>query len=638
MLDEIYNSINKRNKHLVPQMDLDGYCRALWCEEGFSLTCRFKEMLAELKGICGEAGIYYDLGEAEKGLLHFTLFQLQTFKVDPASWPVEKAKDVGLRLMKILATEPPFHITYTGLVKTSNGIFMSGFPSYDVNRVRNRIRAEFGDEVAEPHPQDIFHSTVMRLTSEVSEETMVKIDSLVSKYSGVVFGEVQPAKWIYGYGTWTQRGTHAVASWAAAPRYWILHRGLSDGPSVELENNYENLLVRIGEGWQVEVDVWFEDGRWFLGHDYEVAKRREISDSELEALSSGSWFHCKNVAALGEMSRLSQGRPGWRFFSHDRDEAVLTSTGQIWCYPGVSCDYNSIAVLPERCEQWSLGKSGLVGVCSDYLPAKFIKMKDDVTFLIQGPVGGHTDLLKIVKEYSKFGNIVISTYPSEEYANQIEEVMKYASKNNIELKVLYNNLSKYENELKNMNKYSNNGVHPVHQGMFRNCYYHINTVVNGLKYVNTKYVINVRTDCFFSNMDKFIYKIIETQKIVCTSIFVRGFKDSKILIKFHPSDILFGGLTEIIKRTFDLALEKYDLNCPEVTVWKPLIVEEASKKNINLIQLENDNEIYLNNMCDIFEVFDINNHFPYSFKGITKIDSLTKTTRDFFTSGGIATV
>jgi hypothetical protein len=340
----------------------------VWCEEGFVLNSQFKEMLAELKEICGEAGIYYNLGDAEKGLLHFTLFQLQTFKVVPADWPVEKAKDIGLRLMKILATEPPFHITYTGLVKTANGIFMSGFPSYDVNRVRNCIRAEFGHEVMEPHPQDIFHSTVMRLAGEVSKETMAKIDLLIDKYSGVEFGEVQPAKWIYGYGTWTQRGTDVVTSWPAAPRYWILHRGLSDGPSVELENNYENLLVRIREGWHVEVDIWFEDGRWWLGHDYDAAKQREISDSELEALSVGAWFHCKNVAALAEMSRLNQ---GWRFFSHDRDEAVLTSTGQIWCYPGIFCE-RGIAVLPERCDQWSLGKSGLIGVCSDYMPHKFI--------------------------------------------------------------------------------------------------------------------------------------------------------------------------------------------------------------------------------------------------------------------------
>jgi len=373
MLSDIYNSINKKNKHLVPQTDLDGYCRALWCEEGFALNSRFKEMLDKLKEICGEAGIYYDLGDAEKGLLHFTLFQLQTFKVDPASWSVEKAKDVSDKLMKILATEPPFCISYKGLVKTSNGIFMSGFPSYDVNRVRDRIREEFGSEVVEPHPQDIFHSTVMRLTSEISEEAMTKIDLLIDKYSGVEFGKVQPAKWLYGYGTWTQRGTQMVSSWAAAPRYWILHRGLSNGPDATLENNYENLLARIGEGWHVEVDVWFEDGRWWLGHDYEVAKLREISDSELENLSAGSWFHCKNVAALAEMSHLSQGRPGWRFFSHDHDEAVLTSTGQIWCYPGVSCDYNWIAVLPERCERWNLDERGLVGICSDYLPRKFIK-------------------------------------------------------------------------------------------------------------------------------------------------------------------------------------------------------------------------------------------------------------------------
>jgi hypothetical protein len=627
MLSDIYNSINKKNKHLVPQTDLDGYCRALWCEEGFALNSRFKEMLDELKEICGEAGIYYDLGDAEKGLLHFTLFQLQTFKVDPASWSVEKAKDVGDKLMKILATEPPFSISYKSLVKTSNGIFMSGFPSYDVNRVRHRIRAEFGDEVVEPHPQDIFHSTVMRLAGEVSEETMTKIDFLVSKYSGVGFGEVQPAKWIYGYGTWTQRVTQKVSSWAAAPRYWILHRGLSNGPDTTLENNYENLLVRIGEGWHVEVDVWFEDGRWWLGHDYEVAKLREISYSELEALSTGSWFHCKNVAALAEMSRLNQ---GWRFFSHDRDEAVLTSTSQIWCYPGIFCE-RGIAVLPEKCDQWSLGQNRLIGVCSDYLPEKFSKMDHDVTFLIQGPMSNHIDLMKQVKEYSQFGHIVISTYQSDEFKDQIEKVTEYASKNNIKLIVTYNNLESLEVELKSKNKYLHLNDDP-HSKLFNNCYYHINTVLNGLKYVKTRYIVKVRIDSYFSNMSNFINKMKKINKIICSSVFVRGYTNNAINIKFHPSDILFGGNTENINSAFKLALENYEPGVCEVNIWKPYIVQEAEKNNITINHLNNDT-IYVKHMCDTFEVFSIKFNTPYHIRGNSNITEQEETTEHYFTYG-----
>jgi hypothetical protein len=149
----------------------------------------------------------------------------------------------------------------------------------------------------------------------------------------------------------------------------ISHRGNINGRFESHENEPNYIELAISKGYDVEVDVWFEDGRWWLGHDYKVAKGREISDSELEALSVGAWFHCKNVAALGEMSRLNQ---GWRFFSHDRDEAVLTSTGQIWCYPGVTCE-DGIAVLPERCDQWSLSQNRLVGVCSDYFFDKFIE-------------------------------------------------------------------------------------------------------------------------------------------------------------------------------------------------------------------------------------------------------------------------
>jgi hypothetical protein len=368
MLGELYERINKKNTQLVAQASLNGFCRAIWCEDGFSLNASFDEMISDLRSPAekSEDHIYYDLGMASRGRLHFTLFQLQTFNVDPSSWPEEKINDATAKLKYILATEPPFSVSFKGLVKTAHGIFMAGYPSYDVNRIRNRIREIFGDEIVEPHPQDIFHSTVLRLTKDISEDELAKINTVVDKYSDVSFGEVLPSNWIFGYGTWTQAEPIRLASWPAAPKHWILHRGLAHGPDENLENCFENLLAKIKDGWEVEVDVWFEDGRWLLGHDYEVAKKNEISEEAMIELLPGSWFHCKNVRALCEA-----GKKGWRCFSHDCDEVVLTSTGQIWCYPGVFSD-GTIAVLPEKYEGWKLGKHRLVGVCSDYMPDKFI--------------------------------------------------------------------------------------------------------------------------------------------------------------------------------------------------------------------------------------------------------------------------
>jgi hypothetical protein len=57
--------------------------------------------------------------------------------------------------------------------------------------------------------------------------------------------------------------------------------------------------------------------------------------------------------------------PGAPFFSHDKDEAILTSNRYIWCYPGNQAGINSIVVMPERCKM-VLDYSKIAGVCSDY--------------------------------------------------------------------------------------------------------------------------------------------------------------------------------------------------------------------------------------------------------------------------------
>ena len=46
----------------------------------------------------------------------------------------------------------------------------------------------------------------------------------------------------------------------------ISHRGNLDGPTPKEENRIEYIENALGEGYQVEVDVWWWDG-FYLGHD-----------------------------------------------------------------------------------------------------------------------------------------------------------------------------------------------------------------------------------------------------------------------------------------------------------------------------------------------------------------------------------
>jgi hypothetical protein len=44
---------------------------------------------------------------------------------------------------------------------------------------------------------------------------------------------------------------------------------------------------------------------------------------------------------------MTERKLGGPFFSHDVDQAVLTSNGYIWCYPGFQAGIQSIVVMPE---------------------------------------------------------------------------------------------------------------------------------------------------------------------------------------------------------------------------------------------------------------------------------------------------
>jgi len=102
----------------------------------------------------------------------------------------------------------------------------------------------------------------------------------------------------------------------------IAHRGNINGPVPELENHPEYILRAIREGFDVEMDVWYKNNNWYLGHDLAQCK---IDFEFLE--QSGLWIHCKNYEALQELSQLDL-----NVFYHTDEDYVLTSQNYIWAY------------------------------------------------------------------------------------------------------------------------------------------------------------------------------------------------------------------------------------------------------------------------------------------------------------------
>jgi hypothetical protein len=356
-LKATYNKIDLCN--LIPKAQSDAlrsdlYTRALWTLGSWSPD--LSGLFADLEPLRAR-GILFDNTAAR---LHWTLLQFQTFPINPNQMTYNDT-DLVCKIRTVLDRYPPLHIVFRGIARTRFGLFLCGYPNFNVNQLRDELRALCPDEMVEPHPQDICHSTLFRFTEEPTSDDIALLDVIVAKYRDLGLTAMHADKWEFGYGTWTQKDSERIvaAKWPAKPPHWILHRGLMNGPDSENENKEELLWKRLSEGWDIEVDVWLVDGRLWLGHDKPTDLLRDVRLLEV----SRAWIHCKNIPMLQYMTEKNPGAP---FFSHDTDDAVLTSNGYIWCYPGFQAGRQSIVVMPERVPDVKFDISLLRGVCSDY--------------------------------------------------------------------------------------------------------------------------------------------------------------------------------------------------------------------------------------------------------------------------------
>lgn len=140
----------------------------------------------------------------------------------------------------------------------------------------------------------------------------------------------------------------------------IAHRGLFQGPSKDLENNPQQISLALSKNFDCEIDVWYVDQQWMLGHD---APTYTVDYDFICQL--GLWIHAKNLEAL---HRLSKDR-NLTYFWHQNDDFTLTSSNHIWTYSGKPLTSNSISVMPE----WhdpnfeKIFSIPCFGICSDYI-------------------------------------------------------------------------------------------------------------------------------------------------------------------------------------------------------------------------------------------------------------------------------
>ena len=139
----------------------------------------------------------------------------------------------------------------------------------------------------------------------------------------------------------------------------ISHRGNLNGKNPVLENNPKYIIEALNKGFSVEIDIWFLEGNFYLGHDEPLFK---IESNFLE--NPKLWCHAKNLSALTSLRKLKT-----IYFWHQEDDFTLTSNGYIWTYPNKELSENSICVLPERDKKnnFNYKNYNCSGICSDFI-------------------------------------------------------------------------------------------------------------------------------------------------------------------------------------------------------------------------------------------------------------------------------
>ena len=139
----------------------------------------------------------------------------------------------------------------------------------------------------------------------------------------------------------------------------ISHRGNLEGPNPERENHPDYIMEAIQAGYDVEIDVWFKDGKFYLGHD---EPQYLFPYDLLNGYYNKLWIHCKDMESLSNLNELDSNGSKLNYFSHENDLGVLTSRGYIW---SANLYKRGILVMPEVFEKEP--NEHTLGICSDYI-------------------------------------------------------------------------------------------------------------------------------------------------------------------------------------------------------------------------------------------------------------------------------
>ena len=138
----------------------------------------------------------------------------------------------------------------------------------------------------------------------------------------------------------------------------ISHRGNLNGKS-DRENQPDYIEEALAQGFDVEIDVWFHQHGFYLGHD---EPQREVEVDWLLDRKDKLWVHCKNFEALTKLIETEL-----RVFYHKEEEYTIISDKHIWAHNLKSVDDKCIIPLLSKNELENWKPVEVHGICSDYI-------------------------------------------------------------------------------------------------------------------------------------------------------------------------------------------------------------------------------------------------------------------------------
>ncbi len=297
-------------------------------------------------------GVLYTPNPTEQqGLLHFTFHQCSSFRTTHSTLDTHSLAQIQQQCKEFLSPLAGLQLVFRGLCVTPTGIALRGFPLDDIQckrlmKTRNSLPAFFdsqGVPFEAPYINDICHATLFRWTSQPSTECIEYIQRTLHMWNEAVIANYCASSWTLGFGTYLMNLPHRQDVFTCYTPLYVCHRGLTQGPSHEHENNLETILMLTQRGIHVECDIWKIGDTLYLGHDL---PQTPITLQELQ--SQYLWIHAKNKDALEYLlyQRNKCGIP-LRIFWHTTEDYCFTTSLECIVYPGKPLLQDSVFMMPE---------------------------------------------------------------------------------------------------------------------------------------------------------------------------------------------------------------------------------------------------------------------------------------------------